>query len=118
MGGWTPGYNPFYKPAPEPKRPPVAPDDEPGTTDQMARSYANLRFECADLEAIIADAKGLTEKDLKRLDKAVTVMKVAFKIVAKVLRQYGHETGRKRLTPVMEPGARDRLQALTGRIKS
>lgn len=71
-------------------------DDPPTPTDQIARSYANLRFECADLEAIIG-AGGISDKDLKRLDKAVTVMKVTFKIIARVLRSHGYETGRKRL---------------------
>jgi hypothetical protein len=75
-----------------------APDEKPSETDYLARSYANLRFECADLEDIIgAKDCGLNPKDLKRLDKAVTVMKVGFKIIARVLRAQGYETGRKRL---------------------
>jgi hypothetical protein len=112
MGGWGGGrYWPQGVPSDvrrrdeaEERRRKQSPD-APDTTDQLARSYANLRFECADLEAIIgADHGGLSDKELKRLDKAVTVMKVAFKIVAKVLRKHGYETGRKRLASAGEAG--------------
>lgn len=81
-----------------PAKDPV-PDRENGPTpteDRLRRDYANLRLDCADLEELLgASPSDLTAKDLKRLDKAVTVMKVAFKIVAKVLRGHGFDTSRR-----------------------
>lgn len=98
MGGW--GHEvwemPKLKPKPrrvvepDPQTPdPQFPDEGDGTTDQMRSLYTNLRFECAELEMLIerGEKRGLlTEKELKRLDKAVTVMKVGFKILKKVAR--------------------------------
>lgn len=54
------------------------------TTVQEA--YAHLRCSCSALEDLLAEQKG---KDLHRLDKAVTVMKVGFKMVKRVLRAQG-----------------------------
>jgi hypothetical protein len=51
------------------------------------RLYQGLRIHCCDLEELIeSDSGAFSEKDLKRLDKAVTVMKVGFKIMKKVVR--------------------------------
>jgi hypothetical protein len=48
--------------------------------------YYDLRSTCAALEiAIENNDNGFSEKDLKRLDKAITVMKVGFKIMKKAL---------------------------------
>ncbi len=54
----------------------------------------NLKLQCFELEEHLEDAVGLTEKDLKRLDKAVTVMKVGFKIMKKVAKQKEKESAR------------------------
>jgi len=56
---------------------------------EIVTSYRELRKACSRLEKLLqritdADDRALTDKDLKRLDKAVTVMKVGFKIVKKV----------------------------------
>jgi hypothetical protein len=57
---------------------------------ELQRAYKELRQDCALLERLLqritdhAEPSPLTEKELKRLDKAVTVMKVGFKIVKKV----------------------------------
>lgn len=53
----------------------------------VREAYANLRTACADLEDLIA--QGQTADDLHHLDKAVTVMKVGFKMVKRVLRSQG-----------------------------
>jgi hypothetical protein len=56
--------------------------------------YRGLRVHCCDLEELIESASGtFTEKELKRLDKAITVMKVGFKIMKKVTR--GTKSSRK-----------------------
>lgn len=79
-----------------PWRPPYSPvEDDPKSLATVI--YNNLRCDCVELEELIehATAAGtLTEKELKRLDKAVTVMKVGFKIVKKVLK---HERSRAAL---------------------
>jgi hypothetical protein len=53
--------------------------------------YQHFRDACATLEETIErhDAE-LSEKDKKRLDKAITVMKVGFKIMKFVLRKRKH----------------------------
>lgn len=63
-----------------PNRPPK-PDDK----QSIDRVYHRLRHACAALEEVIEDRADLTEKQRKRLDKAVTVMKVGFKIVKKAM---------------------------------
>jgi hypothetical protein len=92
-GGWYPSYPP-YPCEPEPVRGP--PRDKKGRfipksqIDGLAiDQYNNLRFTCHELEELISvveDHPDWSEKDLKRLDKAVTVMKVGFKIMKKVLK--------------------------------
>jgi prefoldin subunit 5 len=63
--------------------------------EMIAAAYRKLRQDASHLEKVlqtITDSASmgcttndtLTEKELKRLDKAVTVMKVGFKIVKKV----------------------------------
>ena len=52
--------------------------------------YKNLRHNCMELEELIEYAEkmgGLDAKALKRLDKAVTVMKVGFKIMKKATKK-------------------------------
>lgn len=94
MGGgsrWYPDW-PVRQPVPE-----KLPRDDKGrfvpkagSTDELAlHQYNDLRFTCHELEELIASVEGdpgWSEKDLKRLDKAVTVMKVGFKILKKVLK--------------------------------
>ena len=90
FGGWSP--RPLYPSVPEPVHKPR--DDKgrwvPEQKDELAVSqYNSLRFTCHELEELISSVEGedgWTEKDLKRLDKAVTVMKVGFKILKKVLK--------------------------------
>jgi hypothetical protein len=59
--------------------------------EMIAAAYRKLRQDASHLEKVlqtITDREGdnqiMSEKELKRLDKAVTVMKVGFKIVKKV----------------------------------
>jgi hypothetical protein len=93
MGGggrWYPTPEPKRR-EPEPYREPEAqPLPLPTPKDALAlHQYNDLRFTCHELEELIASVEGeegWTEKDLKRLDKAVTVMKVGFKIFKKVLK--------------------------------
>lgn len=69
--------------------------------DRLYRDYANLRLDCTALEEFLgSNPDGMSEKDLKRLDKAVTVMKVAFKLIARVLRRHGYDSSRKRLLAI------------------
>lgn len=108
MGGWGGGgyYEKPREPQPgdieRPQRELFPNRDKtkfPPIKDQMAITiYSNLRHEVHDLECLIesvADDPGWTEKDLKRLDKAVTVMKAGFKIMKKALKA---RTRRKELT--------------------
>lgn len=73
------------KPAPEPE----TPKDPTPTEDLLARTYAGLRLEIAELEVLMAGGEGLSERDLKRLDKGVVLMKVGAKLVKRVLRTHG-----------------------------
>ena len=54
--------------------------------EMIAAAYRKLRQDASHLEKVLQTITDdtLTEKELKRLDKAVTVMKVGFKIVKKV----------------------------------
>lgn len=57
----------------------------PQTVEQ---AYDALRFHCERLEEILeANAEGHSDKALKRSDKAVTVMKVGFKILKKAIKK-------------------------------
>jgi hypothetical protein len=97
MGGWG-GERWYPEGPPAPRKPkrivepgpqtpdPQFPDEGDETVDRMREIYTNLRFECAELEALIG-ANSWSEQDLKRLDKAVTVMKVGFKMLKKVARK-------------------------------
>lgn len=90
-GGWRPDPAPRHEPEVIPKNNPLEDMPLPGhapPTDQLAlHTYNNLRFTCHELEELIGEGwDDLTEKDRKRLDKAVTVMKVGFKIMKKVLK--------------------------------
>jgi hypothetical protein len=95
MGGRL--YETWYPPAPsrkpkrvvepDPQTPDAQfPDEADGTVDRMRSIYTNLRFECAELEHLIG-AGQFSEQDMKRLDKAVVLMKVGFKILKKVARK-------------------------------
>lgn len=58
---------------------------QPDSTD---KAYAELRGHCNVLEHLLEqNREGLDERTLKRIDKAVTVMKVGFKIMKKALRE-------------------------------
>jgi hypothetical protein len=62
----------------------------PQTVEQ---AYDALRFHCERLEELLeANAEGHNDKALKRSDKAVTVMKVGFKILKKAIKRRPHLT--------------------------
>jgi hypothetical protein len=89
----------------------------------LVEAYGELRLQCIQIEEVIAASGAdnlLTLEELTRLDKAVTVMKVGFKLVKKVLAKRGH-TGikkaaieRRATAPAGEPpqAQLDALQAL------
>jgi hypothetical protein len=56
---------------------------------ELLAIYINLRRDCVALEELIAANSDTV--DLKELDKAVTVMKVSFKLIKKILRTHGVE---------------------------
>lgn len=57
----------------------------PDTTDE---AYETLRRTCNGLEHLLEhNAEGLSDKALKRMDKAITVMKVGFKIMKKAIKK-------------------------------
>lgn len=68
-------------------------DRQVDPTIAMARIYDELRTDCSDLEELLTLAEAnpkspmLMAKDLKRIDKAITVMKVGFKILKKALKK-------------------------------
>ena len=51
--------------------------------------YTDLRRDCIAIEEMLGRGEGMSPEDLKRIDKAVTVMKVGFKMVKRVLRKNG-----------------------------
>lgn len=54
----------------------------------VEQAYDALRFHCERLEELLeANAEGINDKALKRSDKAVTVMKVGFKILKKAIKK-------------------------------
>jgi hypothetical protein len=74
---------------------------------RLARIYQECRLAVIHLEELIEEASEkdeLTAEDLHRLDKAVVVQKVGFKIVKRILRKHGFKglkkavaAGRRRL---------------------
>lgn len=79
-------YNPWrYVPKVDP-----LPPKKKEETDILAMTYQNLRIDGIELEELIGGAKHLSDRDRKRLDKAVTVMKVGMKLIKKVLKAYGY----------------------------
>jgi hypothetical protein len=62
------------------------PDGAPDEIRALHDAYADLRRACSKLEKRIGKVD-LSEKELKRLDKAITTMKVGFKIAKKVIRK-------------------------------
>lgn len=61
---------------------------EPVTVALVA-TYSELRGDCIALEQLIERGADITDDERNKLDKAVTVMKVGFKIVKRVLRARG-----------------------------
>lgn len=74
----------------------------PATTQEsiMASTYMNLRAECIGLEEQLAalqnDSDEFSGHDLSELDKAVTVMKVGFKLMKRVLKKHGYTNLKER----------------------
>lgn len=64
------------------------PKGQSSSTLELMADYVNLRRDCEALEEMIASGT-LEDEEVKRLDKAVTVMKVGFKMVKKVIRARG-----------------------------
>lgn len=58
---------------------------------EMLALYVDLRRACLAFEICISERRELTADELKRLDKATTVMKLGFKLVKQVLRARGVE---------------------------
>ena len=58
---------------------------------ELLAIYTELRSDCIALERLIDESDSLIDEDLQRLDKAVTVMKVGYKMAKKVLRARGIE---------------------------
>lgn len=82
-----------------PYPPPIC-ENAPREIHALHDAYADLRKACHRLEKRIGKA-GLSEKELKRLDKAITTMKVGFKIAKKVInRQAVAKPESKRLAVV------------------
>lgn len=84
---WRPEPRREY-PRPRPEKPPA--DEPTPESDAVLHTYQNMRLDCIELEELIGNGEGLSEKDLKRLDKAVTVIKVGFKLIKMVLRAHGY----------------------------
>ena len=57
-------------------------------TRVLLTTYQELRLNCITLEDFIGKGT-FTPNEIKRLDKAITVMKVGFKMVKKIIRQRG-----------------------------
>lgn len=52
----------------------------------IEQAYENLRFACERLEEILEhEQETIPHKTFKRCDKAITVMKVGFKIIKKAI---------------------------------
>lgn len=84
MGGNTRDYPNEYDIPKEVPRPPPQPQ----------QIYKELRQQCADLERWLESNQGcISEKEFKRLDKAVVVMKAGFKIMKKAI--HNHKTNAK-----------------------
>jgi hypothetical protein len=70
---------------------PTPPDGPTDPVSSLRRRYLELRASCHELEAalgsVLPGTGGLTAKDIKRLDKAVTVMKCGFKLAKKALKR-------------------------------
>jgi hypothetical protein len=70
---------------------PTPPDGPSDPAYVLRRSYHALRASCYELEkalgGIVPGSDGLAAKDIKRLDKAVTIMKVGFKLAKKALKE-------------------------------
>jgi hypothetical protein len=113
------GYGYYYDPAPKrkPKPKPWDSDDWPSKHPdryvplepppdeaELMGLYNQLRHHTEALEALLGrlDERpgNFTTDDLKRLDKAVTVAKVGFKMVKRVLRKRGFRGRLKDITAI------------------
>jgi len=75
-----------YKEKQKRQQPPEETPDEA----QLARLYQAMRLDTIALEELIAAAQTLSAKELHRLDKAVVVQKVAYKIIKRILAKRGY----------------------------
>lgn len=82
-GYWWP--KPDQTPAPSPR-----PQDKP-TEDHLIHNYQAVRLDVAELEEMLGSPHhGLSDKELKRLDKSVVLMKAGAKVLKKVIRARGY----------------------------
>lgn len=66
----------------------IGPDGYISNAQTVEQAYDALRFHCERLEELLEmNAEGHSDKALKRSDKAVTVMKVGFKILKKAIKK-------------------------------
>lgn len=76
--------SPYY-----PYIPPIKPkpDDKPKPDElKLVNAYRWLRLDLDAIEQLLDKPESLTEQDIKRLDKSITVIKVGFKNIKKVLK--------------------------------
>lgn len=84
----TTRYDPEFYPEPKPDKSDDSPDP---VKDYVRHMYSNLRNDIVDLEEFISSSD-LTEDEIKRLDKSVTLLKVGSKYIKKFMRERGVKT--------------------------
>lgn len=77
---------------------PYVPKKEPGENDRLERAYVKMRLAVIDIEVLLDDPSLFSQKQRKRLDKAVTVIKVGMKIVKLVLKSLGFTKLKENIT--------------------
>lgn len=80
---------------------PAAPEGPRREVEKVTDLYCRLRNDCEEFEELLGswgtDPGELTAKDLKRLDKATTVLKIGFKLMKKVMKAHEAKTVRAKL---------------------
>ena len=72
---------------------PEKPKNPSPQEDALLRSYGGIRLDVVEIEELLSSpSDDWSDEDLKRLDKAVTVIKAGAKIVKKVLKAHGART--------------------------
>lgn len=86
MGSGRP--NPYYYNPPLRKEPEKPGDKE--TESLLIADYQSIRLDIAEIEKIAGSDRGLTDDEIKRLDKSIVLMKVGAKMIKKILRARGY----------------------------